>query len=191
MERYLYACDLLNSFEARTYLVVVFGKSWKMAARDDFWDRFDTRVVPLSIERGVRHWHSAPTRVVQRTCRVRTRVPTRVDYMSKRMHLGGERIWIRKYMRVVTARVFCVLRCSFTSTSNSGRRQRHLTWSSHPRRAHLLMLQGREINLLFLSPAPGIEPGSAGVRLQCLYTSATPPHKTHIALEWIPYAYHN
>ena len=62
--------------------------------------------------------------------------------------------------------MFCVLRCSFTSTSNSGRRQRHLTWSSHPRGAHLLMLQGREINLLFLSPAPGIEPGSAGVRLQ-------------------------
>ena len=29
------------------------------------------------------------------------------------------------------------------------------------------MLQGREINLLFLSPAPGIEPGSAGVQLQC------------------------
>ena len=29
------------------------------------------------------------------------------------------------------------------------------------------MLQGREINLLFLSPAPGIDPGSAGVRLQC------------------------
>ena len=28
------------------------------------------------------------------------------------------------------------------------------------------MLQGREINLLFLSPAPGIDPGSAGVRLQ-------------------------
>ena len=28
------------------------------------------------------------------------------------------------------------------------------------------MLQGREINPLFLSPAPGIEPGSAGVRLQ-------------------------
>ena len=44
MERYLYACDLLNSFEARTYIVVVFGKSWKMAARDDFWDRFDTCV---------------------------------------------------------------------------------------------------------------------------------------------------
>ena len=95
MERYLYACDLLNSFEARTYLVVVFGKCWKMAARDDFWDRFNTRVdcrVPLSIERGVRHWPSAPTRVVQRTCRVRTRVPTRVDYMSKRMHPKRQQI---------------------------------------------------------------------------------------------------
>ena len=38
MERYVHVCDLLNSFEARTYLVVV---SWKMAARDDLWDRFD------------------------------------------------------------------------------------------------------------------------------------------------------
>ena len=68
---------------------------------------------------------------------------------------------------MVTARVFCVHRCSFTSTSNSGRRQRRLTWSRYPRGAHLLMLQGREINPLFLSPAPGIDPGSAGVRLQC------------------------
>ena len=78
----------------------------------------------------------------------------------------GERNWNRNYLRVVTARVFCVLRCSFTPTSNSGRQQRHLTWSSHPRGAHLLMLQGREINPMFLSPAPGIDPGSAGVRLQ-------------------------
>ena len=67
----------------------------------------------------------------------------------------GERIWSRKYLRVLTARVFCVLRCSFTSTSNSGRRQRHLTWSSHPRGTHLLMLQGREINLLFFIASTG------------------------------------
>ena len=38
------------------------------------------------------------------------------------------------------------------------------------------MLQGREINLLFLSPAPGIDPGSAGVRLQCF------THRHHVAM---------
>ena len=38
------------------------------------------------------------------------------------------------------------------------------------------MLQGREINLLFLSPAPGIEPGYAGVRLQCF------THRPHITI---------
>ena len=38
----------------------------------------------------------------------------------------GERNWNRNDRRVVE---FCVLRCSFTSTSISCRLQRHLTWS--------------------------------------------------------------
>ena len=53
-----------------------------------------------------------------------------------------------------------------------GRRQLRFYVICEPRGAHLLMLQGREINLLFLSPAPGIEPGSAGVRLQCFVTTS-------------------
>ena len=39
------------------------------------------------------------------------------------------------------------------------------------------MLQGKEINLLFLSPAPGIEPGTAGVRLQ--HFTHRPRHPTY------------
>ena len=44
--------------------------------------------VALLTEGGVTHWPSAPTSVVglQRTCRVATRVRTRVDFVSKRMH---------------------------------------------------------------------------------------------------------
>ena len=41
--------------------------------------------VALLTEGGVRHWPSAPTR----TCRVATRVRTRVDFVSKRMHPQG------------------------------------------------------------------------------------------------------
>ena len=40
------------------------------------------------------------------------------------------------------------------------------------------MLQGREINPLFLSPAPGIEPGSAGVRRR-RFTHL--PRRPHVA----------
>ena len=68
-------------------------------------------------------------------------------------------------MTVVTARVFYVVNAFFYfHPQYQGRR---LYVICEPRGAHLLMLQGREINLLFLSPAPGIDPGSAGVRLQC------------------------
>ena len=71
-------------------------------------------------------------------------------------------------MTVVTARVFYVVSGFFYfHPQYQGRRHLRFYVICESRGAHRLMLQGREINLLFLSPAPGIDPGSAGVRLQC------------------------
>ena len=70
---------------------------------------------------------------------------------------------------------------SFTSTLNvrvEGTSVFYVICES--RGAHPLMLQGREINLLFLSPAPGIDPGSAGVRLQCFTHRPRRPIPMHI-----------
>ena len=78
--------------------------------------------------------------------------------------------WSRNALTVVTgtARVFYVVSAFFYfHPQYPGRRPLRFYVICAPRGAHLLMLQGREINLLFLSPAPGIEPGSAGVQLKC------------------------
>ena len=55
------------------------------------------------------------------------------------------------------------------------------------------MLQGREINLLFLSPAPppGIEPGSAGVRLQCFTHRPRRPYDARQCQNRQPVLFHS
>ena len=76
--------------------------------------------------------------------------------------------WSRNSMTVVTARVFYVVSAFFYfHPQYQGRMHLRFYVICESRGAHRLMLQGREINLLFLSTAPGIDPGSAGVRLQC------------------------
>ena len=71
-------------------------------------------------------------------------------------------------MTVVTVSVFYVVSGFFYfHPLYQGRRHLRFYVICESRGAHRLMLQGREINLLFLSPVPGIDPGSAGVRLQC------------------------
>ena len=88
-------------------------------------------------------------------------------------------------MTVVTARVFYVVSAFFYfHPQYQGRRHLRFHVICEPRGAHLLMLQGREINLLFLSPAPGIEPGSAGVRLQC-FTHWPPGIVIHLTIMFI------
>ena len=70
-------------------------------------------------------------------------------------------------MTVVTPRVFYVVSAFFyfhhqyQDLRTSALRDMRATRSTPPNVA------GQRINLLFLSPAPGIDPGSAGVRLQC------------------------
>ena len=79
------------------------------------------------------------------------------------------RVRSRNSLTVVTARVFYgVSGFFYFHPQCQGRRHLRFYVICESRGAHPLMLQGREINLLFLSSAPGIDPGSAGVRLQCL-----------------------
>ena len=85
--------------------------------------------------------------------------------------------WSRNYLTVVTARVFYVVSGFFYFHPQcQGRRHLRFYVICEPRGAHTLMLQGREINLLFFIASTGDRSRVRWCAAPMLYTSATPPH---------------